>query len=88
MFAKALLIYGPLPEKGWSVTRSASGEAFYVKAKGQDARRFQADVVQFFADDIRQRYMIRKWTQNHRLNVARKWKNHFFRWLWEKIDAT
>jgi len=86
LFASALLAHGPLPGGGWSVTRLPGGQARYVTPRSREAKRFVKDVVKMFAEDVRKRYAVKKWSPHHCEQVARSWKNLFLLWVWEKID--
>jgi hypothetical protein len=86
LFGKALLLHGPVPDKGWAVTRNPDYSVSYVNAKGKAAHRFKKDVTQVMLDDINKRYSHRGWSRNHRHRLALKWKNEFFRWLWRQVD--
>lgn len=87
LFTKAILIHGPLPGNGWSITRAANGRANYIVARGKEAKVFQQAVNAMFKDEIALRYAERGWTTNHHWMVAKSWKNRFYQWLWEQIDA-
>lgn len=86
LFASALLAHGPLPASGWSITRDAGGHAHYITPRSHEAKRFTNDVIKMFAEDVRVRYAVKKWTPHHCEQVGRSWKNLFLRWIWEKID--
>ena len=86
MFGKALLIHGPYPPTGWSIRRNPNGSVFYVQHRGKAASAFTKAVINFFYEDISKRYSNRGWGDVHRKNVARRWKNAFHLWVWEKID--
>jgi hypothetical protein len=86
LFGKAVLLYGPIPDEGWSITRHPDGSVKYVNAAKRPARRFKDKVVQVMLDDINRRYSVRGWSHNHRHRLACKWKNQFFRWLWRQVD--
>lgn len=86
MFAKALLIYGPYPPTGWTVSRHPDKSVAYVTGRGKAARAFQGAVVNFFLEDVKKRYSNRTWSDYHKLRVAMRWKNAFHLWVWEKID--
>ena len=66
--------------------RNRDGRVIYAVARGIAARAFQQDVIVMFAEDVRLRYRIREWSRGHCEMVARKWKNEFFKWMWEQID--
>lgn len=86
LFAKALLVYGPVPPTGFSVTRDAAGKAIYIVARGKEARAFQKAVNTMFALEVAHRYVVRGWRWQHCQQVGKSWKNLFFKWLWESID--
>lgn len=86
LFTKALLLHGPLPQKGWSVRRGLGGEATYVLPRNKETHRFVNEVIDMFAGEVRQRYAARAWTAYHCIRVGQSWKNEFLRWVWEKLD--
>ena len=88
MFAKALLIYGPLPGTGFRLQRDGHGRVTYVTARGSEAKQFSHDVQALFREDIKRRYAIRKWSSGHVARVAKMWKNDFLIWIWDEIDKT
>ena len=87
LFTKALLIHGPLPSKGWNVSRGSDGTPvrIYPYTAGK-ARKFQNAVADMFADEVWRRYAVRNWTKDHCNRVGMMWKNLFLLWIWEKID--
>ena len=87
LFAKALMIYGPIPSTGWSCMRDRDGRVIYVVARTKESRKFSNAAALFFGEDVRRRYAHRNWTDNHCVRVGMMWKNQFNKWLWEKIDA-
>jgi hypothetical protein len=86
MFAAALLVHGPYPEKGWSVRRDREGDPYYVHPYRPETTAFTRKIVCFFMEDIHKRYSNRKWSAHHQEKVARRWKNAFHIWVREKID--
>lgn len=84
-FTKALLAHGPIPEKGFSLTRGTDGRVIYVRAHGREAKAFQTAVRLMFAGEISRVY-AGQWSEWHCQQVAKSWKNLFFLWIWEQLD--
>jgi hypothetical protein len=88
LFGKCVLLCGPIPPQGWSVTRHPNGSAKYVTPRSRDARAFHKKVIEFFKDESLRRYEHRKWSIRHHYNLGRRWKNEFYLWIWELKDAS
>lgn len=86
LFTKALLAHGPIPGKGWSLTRGVNGKVIYVRVHGRPAKIFQKDVTDMFAGEVKRVYSPRRWSEWHCQQIGKSWKNLFFLWLWDQID--
>lgn len=86
MFGKALLLYGPIPEKGWRITRNAANQVTSIYGRGREARALCAEAEKLFYEDIKKRYSVRNWKDTHMRMVAKMWKNEFLWWVWDEID--
>lgn len=86
LFGAALLAYGPPPEKGFSKARGDDGTIVYTTVRGKDARAFTGKVLAFLEDAVREQYEWKDWSDVHKERIARRWKNHFFRWMWSHLD--
>jgi len=75
-----------MPDGGWSITRTAGGEAHYITPRSKEAKRFVRDVVEMFSKDVQRKYAYNHWSPHHCEMVGRSWKNMFLLWIWEKID--
>lgn len=69
------------------MTRDAGGKAHYIVAGSKETGAFVRAVVALFAEEVRKRYAIKKWTPTHCHRIGQMWKNLFMKWLWESLDA-
>lgn len=88
LFAKVLLTHGPIPPKGWRVTRAADGRASYIVAGSRETGTFVRKVCLVMADEVSVAYAHRGWRPSHRYRIGQMWKNKFMLWVWEEVDAS
>lgn len=43
-------------------------------------------VTEMFADEIKRRYAVKRWSDAHCYKLGQSWKNEFMFWIWEQID--
>ena len=87
-FMKALLIYGPMPDKGWRIQSYYEGRTLSVEPRSIRTKVIVSGLIRFFMAEVHKLPESGKWTPFHIERVARHWKNQFLVWLWDNRKDT